>query len=221
MIIGLGRKVGDMKVVLFNGSPKRAGTTARALTEVSSQIEAADIETQTIQLGSKPVRGCVACGKCWKNGGRCHYDDDVCNQLIEAAASADGFIFGSPVYFASANGAACAVLDRAFYASSHFTGKPGAAIVACRRGGGSAAFDRLNKYFTFAQMPVVSSNYWNIVHGNNAEELEQDAEGLQTMRVLGRNMAQALKLLEVGKSSAGLEMPSPATEDRIWTNFVR
>ncbi|MCL2526150.1 MAG: flavodoxin family protein [Coriobacteriia bacterium] len=209
-----------MKVVLFNGSPKRAGTTARALAEVAGAIEAAGIETQTIQLGPKPVRGCVACGKCWENGGVCHYDDDVCNTLIEAASTADGFIFGSPVYFASANGAACAILDRAFYASSHFTGKPGAAIVACRRGGGSAAFDRLNKYFTFAQMPIVSSNYWNIVHGNSAEEVESDKEGLQTMRVLGRNMAQLLKNLEAGKA-ADLPMPAPATEERIWTNFVR
>ncbi|MCL2437967.1 MAG: flavodoxin family protein [Coriobacteriia bacterium] len=209
-----------MKVVLFNGSPKQKGTTARALAEIAKELEAADVKTQTLQLGTNPVHGCIACGQCWKNGGTCRYTDDICNELISTAETADGFIFGSPVYFAGANGAMCSILDRAFYASSHFTGKPGAAIVACRRGGGSAAFDRLNKYFTFAQMPVVSSNYWNIAHGNNAAEAEQDLEGLQTMRVLGRNMVQMLKHIEAGKA-AGLTMPAPSAEERVWTNFVR
>lgn len=139
------------KVILFNGSPKQGGTTARALREIATELEAAGIEVQTLQLGNKPVRGCIACLQCRKNGGTCIFGDDVCNELIEAAKTADGFIFGTPVYFAGANGALCAILDRAFYAASAlFAGKPGAAIVACRRGGGSAAFDRLNKYFTFA-----------------------------------------------------------------------
>ena len=209
-----------LKVVLFNGSPKQTGTTARALAEIASELEAAGIEAQTIQLGKGPVHGCVACGLCWRNGGLCQFADDACNKLIKAAETADGFIFGSPVYFASANGAACAILDRAFYATSHFTGKPGAAVVMCRRGGGSAAFDRLNKYFTFAQMPVVSSNYWNTVHGNNADEAEQDLEGMQTMRVLGRNMAQLLKHIDAGKEK-DLSMPAPEAEKRVWTNFIR
>jgi len=208
------------KVVLFNGSPKQKGTTATALAEIANELEAAGVETQTIQLGKDPVYGCIACGQCRKNGGVCHYADDVCNELIAAAETADGFIFGSPVYFASANGAMCAILDRAFFASSHFTGKPGAAVAVCRRGGGSATFDRLNKYFTFAQMPVVSSNYWNTVHGNNAAEAQQDSEGMQTMRVLGRNMAQLLKHIAAGKEK-GLDMPAPATEERVWTNFIR
>jgi len=211
----------SLKVVLFNGSPKQSGTTAHALAEIAREIEAADIETQTLQLGKSPVHGCIACGQCWKNGGICRFADDMCNDLIEAAKTADGFIFGSPVYFAGPNGAMCAILDRAFYASSSlFAGKPGAAIVACRRGGGSATFDRLNKYFTFAQMPVVSSNYWNTLHGNNANEAQQDSEGMQTMRVLGRNMAQLLKHIESGKAK-DLAMPAPSTEERIWTNFIR
>ncbi|MCL2680459.1 MAG: flavodoxin family protein [Coriobacteriia bacterium] len=210
-----------MKVLLFNGSPKKKGTTARALAEVAAEIKAAGIETQTLQLGTAAVYGCAACLHCRTNSTVCRYADDVCNDLVAAAQESDGFIFGSPVYFAGANGALCAVLDRAFYSSfAHFVGKPGAGITVCRRGGASATFDRLNKYFTFAQMPIVSSQYWNMVHGINAEQAKQDLEGMQTMRVLGRNMAQLLKHIEAGKAT-GLTMPAPAVEERLFTPFIR
>jgi len=209
-----------MKVVLFNGSPKKKGSTARALTEVAEQLEAAGIQTETLHLGKDPVHGCVACGWCNKNEG-CQFNDDITNTLIEAARGADGFIFGSPVYFAAPNGAMCAVLDRAFYAkASIFAGKPGAAVAVARRGGTTATIDRLNKYFSFAHMPIVGSQYWNILHGNNAAEVEQDLEGMQTMRALGRNMASLLKSLEAGKAG-GEVLPAPSDEDRVWTNFIR
>ena len=210
-----------MKVLLFNGSPKSHSTTARALEEVAHAIEAEGLQTHTLHLGKGPVHGCTACLACRKRTNGCKFTEDICSELVTAMKHADGIILGSPVYFASANGAMCSVLDRAFYSSfSHFVGKPGASVAVCRRGGASATFDRLNKYFTFAQMPIVSSQYWNQVHGLNAQEAESDHEGMQTMRTLGRNMAQLLKAIKAG-SAAGIPQPAPYIEERISTNFIR
>ena len=202
-----------MHVLLVNGSPHEKGCTYTALMEVAGALEAEGVGTELFQLGKKPVRGCVACGGCGRNG-RCVFDDDVCNRLIDRMQAADGLIVGSPVYYAGPNGALCAVLDRAFYAGgAAMAHKPAAAVVSCRRGGASATFDRLNKYFTIGQMPVVSSQYWNSVHGNTPDQVRQDLEGLQTMRTLGRNMAWMLKAL------AGVQPPE--TEPPLRTNFIR
>lgn len=213
-----------MKIVLFNGSPKKNGTTARALNEVADAAVAAGAEAQIIHLQQKDsdaVYGCTACLACRKREQGCKYTEDVCNELVAAMAQSDGIVLGSPVYFASANGAMCSVLDRAFYSSfNHFVGKPGASVAVCRRGGASATFDRLNKYFTFAQMPLVSSQYWNMVHGTNAQQAESDHEGLQTMRTLGRNMVQLIRAIEAGRVT-GIEQPAPSPEDRLFTNFIR
>lgn len=207
-----------MKVVLLNGSPKAKGCTYTALYEVASEIEKAGIETQILQLGNKPVRGCIACGGCAKKMPRqCVFTDDPANEIIEAINSADGFIVGSPVYYAGPNGALCAVLDRVFYASSStFAYKPAAAIASCRRGGSTATLDRLNKYFTIAQMPVVSSQYWNMVHGNSPEEVRQDLEGMQIMRTLGKNMAWTLESIHHDGGIA-----KPEREKKARTNFIR
>ena len=184
-----------MKVILVNGSPKEKGCTYTALQEVASALEKQGIETEIFQVGAKPVAGCIGCGACLSTG-KC-FVEDVVNQFVEKAKGADGFIFGSPVHYAAASGAITSFLDRAFYGKGAiFAGKPGAVVVSCRRGGASAAFDQLNKYFTINSMPVVSSQYWNQVHGNTPEEVRQDAEGLQTMRTLGNNMAWLLKCIE-------------------------
>ena len=202
-----------MQVLLVNGSPHEKGCTYTALMEVASALEAEGVQWKLFQLGKKPVRGCVACGGCNRNS-RCVFTDDGCNALIDDMLAADGLIVGSPVYYAGPNGALCAVLDRAFYATGGaMAHKPGAAVVSCRRGGASATFDRLNKYFTINEMPVVSSQYWNSVHGKTPDEVRQDLEGLQTMRTLGRNMAWVLR---------GLAGSAPAApEARVWTNFIR
>ena len=207
-----------MKVLLVNGSPKANGNTARALAEVAEQLNAEGIDTEAFQLGAKPIRDCIGCGQCGKLGGRCTFDDDVVNELIAAAEQADGFVFGSPVYYAAPNGALCAFLDRLFYMKSGaYAYKPAAAVVSCRRGGASAAFDRLNKYFTISCMPIVSSQYWNSVHGNTPEEVRQDKEGLQIMRTLGENMAWLLKCIEAAKGT----VPYPVREPWTPTNFIR
>lgn len=206
-----------MKVILVNGSPKPAGCTYTALQEVAGALEKNGIETEIFQIGTKPIAGCLGCGVCI-NTGQC-FMDDVVNEFVEKAKGADGFVFGSPVHYAAASGAMTSFLDRAFYGKSAvFTGKPGAAIVSCRRGGASAAFDQLNKYFTISNMPVVSSQYWNQVHGNTPEEVRQDEEGMQTMRTLGNNMAWLLKCIEAGKK-AGITFPE--REPAIKTNFIR
>jgi len=188
-----------MKVLLINGSPNNDGCTFTALSEVAGALEENDIKAEIFHIGNKPVRGCIGCGKC-KQVGKCVFGDDVCNGMIAKMVEADGIVIGSPVYFAGPNGALCALLDRAFYANyaRTFIHKPGAAVVSCRRMGASATLDRLNKYFTIAQMPVVSSQYWNGVHGIEAEHVRADLEGLQTMRVLGRNMAWLLKNIKEG-----------------------
>ena len=207
-----------MKVVLVNGSPKSKGCTYTALCEVASALEKNGIETEILHVGTEAIRGCMGCGTCKKLDGKCVYNDSV-NIFIEKAKTADGFIFGSPVHYASASGALTSFLDRAFYAGkSDLEYKPGAVVVSCRRGGASAAFDQLNKYFTISNMPIVSSQYWNQVHGNTPEEVKQDLEGMQTMRILGNNMAWLLKAIDAGKK-AGIDMPEK--EVKVSTNFIR
>ena len=184
-----------MKVLLVNGSPKANGNTARALAEVAEQLNGEGIDTEVFQLGAKPIRDCIGCGQCGKLGGRCTFDDDVVNELIAAAEQADGFVFGSPVYYAHPSGRILSALDRAFYAGSKaFAHKPGAAVAVARRGGTSTTFDVLNKYFTINQMPVVASTYWNNVFGRVPGDADGDAEGLATMRNIGKNMAWLLRI---------------------------
>lgn len=206
-----------MKVILVNGSPKEKGCTYTALCEVAGALEKNGIETEIFWVGAKPIAGCIGCGACSKSG-KCFVDDCV-NVFVEKAKTADGFVFGSPVHYAAASGALTSFLDRAFYGKGAvFAGKPGAAVVSCRRGGASAAFDQLNKYFTINNMPVVSSQYWNQVHGNTPEEVKKDVEGMQTMRTLGNNMAWLLKCIEAG-AAAGITFPE--REPAVRTNFIR
>ncbi|MCM1165735.1 MAG: flavodoxin family protein [Lachnospiraceae bacterium] len=206
-----------MKVILVNGSPHEKGCTYTALLEVEKALNANGIDTEIFQVGNKPIAGCIGCGACSKLG-KCFVDDPV-NEFVEKARSADGFVFGSPVHYAAASGSITSFMDRAFYSGKkHLQGKPAANIVSCRRGGASAAFDQLNKYFTISNMPIVSSQYWNQVHGNAPEQVLQDEEGLQTMRTLGNNMAWLLKCIAAGKA-AGIEFPAP--EAPIRTNFIR
>lgn len=208
-----------MKVLLINGSARKAGCTYTALEEVACQLNKNDIDTEIFQIGNKPIRGCIACGKCSANHSRCIFDDDKANEAIAKMEKADGLIIGSPVYYASANGALIALLDRMFYAGrTCFAFKPGAAVVSARRAGTTASLDELNKYFTISKMPVVSSHYWNMVHGNTPEEVKMDLEGLQTMRALGDNMAWLLKSIEAGKN-AGIVLPEAEVRQR--TNFIR
>ena len=202
-----------MKVVLINGSPHRKGNTFIALSEVAGALEKEGVQTEIIQLGIKAVQGCIACNKCAELG-HCVFQDTLYNQVREALQEADGIVVGSPVYYAGPNGALCALLDRVFYSCSELLAyKAGASVAVCRRGGASATFDRLNKYFTILNMPVVSSQYWNSVHGMRPGEATEDAEGLQTMRMLGRNMALFLKGVKRE------ERPEP--ELRVMTNFIR
>lgn len=206
-----------MKVLLVNGSPRAAGCTFTALSEVAETLQEEGIETEIFQLGAKPVQDCIACMKC-RELQQCVFDD-VANELIEKAKGADGFVFGTPVYYAHPSGRVQSVLDRAFYAGGYaFACKPGAAVVSARRGGTAASFDVLNKYFGIASMPVVSSTYWNMVYGKTPDEVRQDAEGMQTMRNLGRNMAYLLKCMEAGRA-AGIAFP--AQENSVRTNFIR
>lgn len=206
-----------MKVLLINGSPHSKGCTATALGEVAGELEKSGIETEMFWIGHQPIYGCTGCRAC-RTSGRCVFGDDPTNSCIDRLTECDGVVIGSPVYYAGPNGALCAMLDRAFYAAGQsLAGKPAAAVVSCRRGGASAAFDRLNKYFTISRMPVVSSQYWNAVHGNTPQEVRQDEEGMQIMRTLGRNMAWMLRLMENGEES----LPLPAAEEHVWTNFIR
>ncbi|MBR4716980.1 MAG: flavodoxin family protein [Lentisphaeria bacterium] len=201
-----------MHVLLLNGSPNAEGCTFTALSEIAATLKAENITSEIFQLGKKPVRGCVACGAC-RERGECAFQDDALPGLVEAVKRADGIVIGSPVYYAGPNGALCALLDRLFFSAGSFLkGKPGAAVVSCRRGGASAAFDRLNKYFTISQMPVVSSQYWNSVHGFTPDDVRKDAEGLQTMRTLAHNLARMLRM----------EAATPKRtdeEEHLWTSF--
>ena len=200
-----------MHVLLLNGSPNADGCTFTALSEIAATLKAENITSEIFQLGKKPVRGCVACGTCHERG-ECAFQDDVLPALVEAVKRADGIVIGSPVYYAGPNGALCALLDRLFFsAGDHLKCKPGAAVVSCRRGGASATFDRLNKYFTINQMPVVSSQYWNSVHGFTPDDVRKDAEGLQTMRTLAHNLARMLRM----------EAATPQRQDEeehLWTS---
>ena len=206
-----------MKVLLFNGSPRAEGCTYTALQEIANTLHKHNIETELVQIGTKPIAGCIACGKC-RNGAPCIFDDGV-NELVARLDEFDGIIVGAPIYYAGPSGQSTAFLDRLFYcAAGKLTGKPAAAIVSCRRGGASAGFDRLNKYFSINSMPIVTSQYWNQVHGNTPEEVLQDEEGLQTMRTLGENMAWLLKCIEAGRQAG---VPAPAKEARLRTNFIR
>ncbi len=206
-----------MKVLLLNGSPRPNGCTYTALKEVAETLQKEGIETEIYQIGAKPVQDCIACGKC-RELGKCVFND-AANEFAEKAKSADGFVFGSPVYYAHPTGQIQSLLDRAFYAGkAAFVHKPGAVVVSARRGGTAASFDVLNKYFTICQMPVVSSTYWNMVYGATPEDVRQDLEGLQTMRNLGRNMAYLIKCIDAGKK-AGIQ--PPATESQFRTNFIR
>lgn len=206
-----------MKVLLVNGSPHANGCTYTALCEVAGALEAQGIETEIFQVGTKSISGCLGCAACIKTG-KCVIDD-VVNEFVEKAKEADGFVFGSPVHFASASGALTSFMDRAFYGKGVvFANKPAAAIMSCRRGGATATLDQLIKYFTISNMPVVSSQYWNMVHGNTPDEVRQDLEGMQTMRTLGVNMAWLLKCIEAGKA-AGIELPQ--REAKVATNFIR
>lgn len=205
------------KVLLINGSPNKAGCTYTALREVEKSLNKNGVETEIFQLGKGPVQGCTGCGGCGRNG-KCVFDDGV-NRLVERLDEFDGLVIGSPVYYASPNGALLAFLDRLFFAAGKkFAGKPGAAVVSCRRGGATAAFDALNKYFSISNMPIVTSQYWNQIHGNTPEEALQDAEGLQTMRTLGENMAWLIKCIQAGRAAG---VPEPVYEKKQSTNFIR
>lgn len=205
-----------MKVLILNGSPKPDGNTAIAIEEMRKVFAEEGVETEIVQVGSKDVRGCIACGRCGEFG-RCVFDD-VVNEIAEKFEKADGLVVASPVYYASANATLIAVLDRLFY-SSHFdkTMKVGASVVCARRGGCSATFDELNKYFMISSMPVASSQYWNSIHGRTPGEADEDEEGKQTMRVLARNMTFLMKSIALGKEKFGL----PKTEPRVATHFIR
>ena len=206
-----------MKVILVNGSPHANGCTYTALMECAAALEKQGIETEMFHIGTKPLAGCMGCGAC-RTKGACVFDDSV-NVFVEKARTADGFIFGSPVHYAGISGALSSFMDRAFFSgSAALKGKPAAAVVSCRRGGASAAFDRLNKYFTINSMPVVSSQYWNQVHGSVPQDVLRDEEGLQTMRTLANNMAWLLKCIDLGRQS-GINFPQPETP--IKTNFIR
>ena len=206
-----------MKVLLFNGSPNRAGCTYTALHEVAQQLHKHGIETEIFQVGAKPVAGCIGCGKC-AGGAGCIFDDGV-NELAARLDEFDAMVVGSPVYYAGPSGQCTAFLDRLFYsASGKLRGKPGAAVVSCRRGGASASYDRLLKYFGINSMPIVTSQYWNQVHGNRPEEVLKDEEGLQTMRTLAENLAWLLKCIEAGRNAG---VTKPEYEAPLRTNFIR
>ena len=205
-----------MKVLMLNGSPRANGNTARALSELENIFAAEGIETETVQIGNKEIRGCISCFSCYKTG-KCVIDDIV-NELAKKFEECDGLIVASPVYYASPNGTLLACLDRLFY-STHFDKrmKVGASVAVARRGGCSATFDVLNKYFTISGMPIASSQYWNSVHGAKAGQAEEDLEGLQTMRTLARNMSFLIKSIALGKKEFGL----PMQEVKTPTNFIR
>ena len=206
-----------MKVLIINGSPRADGNTSVALKEMETVFEKNGIETETIQVGMKEIRGCVACNYCFKNG-KCAIDDIV-NELAEKLDECDGLVVGSPVYYAAANSTLTALLDRLFYSSSGTdkTMKVGASVAVCRRGGASATFDQLNKYFTISGMPLASSQYWNSVHGRAPGEAVQDDEGLQTMRTLAENMTFLMRSIQLGKEKYGI----PQKEKKIFTSFIK
>lgn len=207
-----------MKVLLFNGSNRGNGCTFTALSEVAKVLNVEGIETEIVQIGNQPIRDCIGCNRC-ANEKRCIFTDDIVNEWIEKIKTSDGFVFGTPVYYAHPSGRILSAMDRMFYAASdYFKQKPGAVVASARRGGTTASLDVLSKHFGSAQMPIISSTYWNMVHGNTPDETMQDLEGLQTMRNIGKNMAWLLKCIEVGKKE-GILVPEAETSE--WTNFIR
>lgn len=209
-----------MKVLLVNGSPHKNGCTYTALTEVEKELNKEGIKTEIFWLGVKPISGCIACGNCHKTG-KCVFND-VVNEFAEKCSEADGFIFGTPVHYAAASGALTSFMDRLFYSTSSnsdlFRLKPAAAVISARRSGTTVTYDQINKYFGINQMPIISSRYWNMVHGNIPEEVKKDEEGIQIMHILGKNMAYYLKCQEAGKK-AGIKQPE--VETTTFTNFIR
>ena len=204
-----------MKVLIINGSPRKEGNTSIAVEEMRKVFEAEGVEADVVQIGNKDIRGCIACGRCGELG-KCVFDDAV-NELAEKFKEADGLVVASPVYYASANATLIAALDRLFYSTPFDkTMKVGASVVCARRGGCSSTFDELNKYFTIANMPLASSQYWNSIHGRTPGEAQMDEEGKQTMRVLARNMTFLMKCIALGNEKFGL----PETEERKWTHFI-
>ena len=203
-----------MKVLILDGSPRRNGCTARALEEIEKTLHEEGIETETVLVGNKDIRGCIACRSCASTG-KCVFDDIV-NEIAPKFESADGIIIGTPVYYAGSNGTILSLLDRLFF-STHFdkSMKVGACVISSRRAGSTSAYDEVNKYFGICSMPIVTSTYWNEVHGSKAEDVEKDKEGLQTMRNLGRNMAFLMKSIQLGKEKYGL----PKNEKGTFTNF--
>ena len=205
-----------MKVLLVNGSPRKNGCTNKALETVAAALNAEGVETEIFWLGTQPINDCIACGKCREAGG-CVIPD-VVNELVEKAKEADGYVFGGPVYYAHPCARLLSAMDRAFYSAGKvFRFKPAAAVVSARRAGTTASMDAIMKHFTISQMPVVSANYWNAVHGNNAEEVAQDQEGLDTMTAIGRNMAWLLKCIQAGRQQ-GIDHP---VNEKVFTNFIR
>ena len=206
-----------MKVLLINGSPHANGSTYTALKEVADTLNVEGIETEIVQVGHLDIRGCIGCGTCFKTK-QCVFNDIV-EEIKVKFDECDGLVIGSPVYYSSPNGTLLSLLDRLFYSSMRIDKrmKVGASVVSCRRGGNSSTFDVLNKYFTISGMPIASSQYWNMIHGNNAEQAKQDLEGMQTMRTLGRNMAFLIKSIQLGKEQFGL----PEKEKGQYTNFIR
>lgn len=208
-----------MKVLLVNGSPHEKGCTHAALAECAGALNAAGIETDFFWLGTAPIAGCRGCGGCRRNGGRCVFAGDKVTEFTDICENYDGFIFGSPVHYAAMSGAMTSFMDRVFYsAGAKMRAKPGAGVVSARRGGTTAALDQLNKYFYINGMPIPTSQYWPMVHGNTPAQVLEDLEGLQIMRQLGRNMAWLIQCIEAGKA-AGIE--PPALEPRVNTNFIR
>jgi multimeric flavodoxin WrbA len=205
-----------MKVIAINGSPNQKGTTFHAMQTVIKELEAENIEVELVHIGSAPVQGCIGCGKCSEIG-KCIFDNDPVNFCAEKLKAADGILIVSPTYYAGINGSLKAFLDRLFFSCPSSRYKVGAAVVALRRSGGMAAYHQINTYFSISQMIVTPNLYWNIIHGNNAEESLQDKEGMLIMKTLGRNMAWLMKAVDMGKKS----IPLPEADKRVWTNFIR
>lgn len=208
-----------MKVILLNGSANKKGNTFTALSEIACQLEKNGVESEIIQLGNKPVRGCIACGQCRaKQLGHCVFDDDICNHIVEKINESDALIVGSPVYYGQPNGAVLAVLQRAFFSGAKVQNKPAAAVAVCRRGGASAAYQTINMMFEMMNMPVVTSQYWNIAYGRTPGEASLDVEGMQTMRTLANNMSWLLKKIHANDNDAP---DYPEREEWQPMNFIR
>ena len=208
-----------MQVLMVNGSPHEQGCTYTALKEIAKELETQHIDSEIIQIGKQAIHGCIGCGTCRAGKGKCIFENDIVNTILEQARKADGFIFGSPVYFASANGSMVSLMDRLFYAGKDaFQYKPGACVVSARRAGTTATYDQLNKYLELSQMVMVPSPYWNMVHGNTPEEVQQDKEGLWIMRTLGQNMAWLLRVL---KNAEEQQVAKPQELPVQKTNYIR